>query len=215
MQATAVDHCNIKVNKHFTSDIPAVLRQLQVIETQRCENLAHSSLQFATMQQKLYQQALDTNWKDLVLVNTFNPLQDINVFVAFTSTGAKCPPPPLLGPDSILSPSAPSSTQQPAATAQSDTQRTKHDAVPQSSASSPPANSPLTIERPAPRAPPPLPPKTAAVDGKVGYFLFQLCCFVTQPHDICRPPLLASAAAPTSWNCTRLNLPATKSCGAT
>lgn len=92
VQATAVDHCNIKVNKHFTSDIPAVLRQLQVIETQRCENLAHSSLQFATMQQKLYQQALDTNWKDLVLVNTFNPLQDINVFVAFTSTGAKCPP---------------------------------------------------------------------------------------------------------------------------
>jgi hypothetical protein len=40
VQATAVDHCNIKVNKHFTSDIPAVLRQLHVIETQRCENLA-------------------------------------------------------------------------------------------------------------------------------------------------------------------------------
>ena len=167
VQATAVDHCNIKVNKHFTSDIPAVLRQLQVIETQRCESLAHSSLQFATMQQKLYQQALDTNWKDLVLVNTFNPLQDINVFVAFTSTGAKCPPPPLLGPDSILSPSAIPSTQQPAAV-QSDTQRLKHDAAPPSSATSPLANSPPTIERPAPRAPPPLPPKTAAVDGKVG-----------------------------------------------
>jgi hypothetical protein len=29
-QALAVDHCNIKTNKHFTADMPAVLRQLQV-----------------------------------------------------------------------------------------------------------------------------------------------------------------------------------------
>ncbi len=165
-QASAVDLCNIKVNKHFTTDMPAILRQLQMIETQRCETLAQSSLQYANMQLKLYQNALDTNWKDLVLVNTFNPLQDINAFVAFTSTGAKCPPPPVLGPDSILSTPATPAVQQPSATAQTSSS-------PQTSAPST-AASVSVPERPVPRAPPPIPPKTTAVDGKVSKKYFYI-----------------------------------------
>lgn len=177
-QASAVDLCNVKVNKHFTTDMPAILRQLQVIETQRCETLAQCSLQYATMQLKLYQNALETNWKDLVLVNTFNPLQDINAFVAFTSTGARCPPPPILGPDTILSPPVPAAAPQPAAAAQSDASRA---ATPQTSLPSSTANSVPVTERPVPRVPPPLPPKTSVVDGKVGQSFFHLHCSVLSP----------------------------------
>jgi hypothetical protein len=145
--------------------MPAILRQLQIIETQRCEILAQSSLQYATMQQTLYQHALDTHWKDLVFVNTFNPLQDINAFVAFTSTGARCPPPPILGPDAVLSPPQPK--QQPASAARTDDARPQPDAASRSSVSSSSTNAISPPERPPARVPPPLPPKTAAVDGKV------------------------------------------------
>jgi hypothetical protein len=166
MQAAAVDYYNIKANKHFTADMPTVLRQLQVIETQRCETLAQSSLQFATLQLKLYQRALDTNWKDLVLVNTFNAAQDINAFVAFTSTGAKCPPPPLPTPDTILSPPA-SASQHVAAAASQSASRMQKDTPPTADMSSSPAHlSPAELS--SLQKPPPLPPKTAAVDGKVG-----------------------------------------------
>ena len=180
-QASAVDLCNVKVNKHFTTDMPAILRQLQVIETQRCETLAQCSLQYATMQLKLYQNALETNWRDLVLVNTFNPLQDINAFVAFTSTGARCPPPPILGPDTILSPPVPAAAPQPAAAAQSDASRA---ATPQTSLPSSTANSVPVTERPVPRVPPPLPPKTSVVDGKVGQSFFTSTVQSSAPHSL-------------------------------
>ncbi len=164
-QAAAVDHCNIKANKHFTADMPAVLRQLQLIETQRCENFAQSSLQFAALQMNLYQRALDTNWKDLVLVNTFNAAQDINAFVAFTSTGAKCPPPPLPTPDAILSFPA-TAPQHVAVAASSSASRMQKD-TPAAADMSPSPAHPPPAERSSLQKPPPLPPKTAAVDGKV------------------------------------------------
>ncbi len=186
--------------------MPAVLRQLQIIETQRCESLAASSLQFATMQLKLYQHALDTNWKDLVLVNTFSPAQDINAFVAFTSTGAKCPPPPLPAPDTILSPSAP-----PAAS--SSASRLQGAAAQPSVSPSPPPSHPLPAPQPpTPLKTPLLPPKTADVDGKVGQ---PALCRAAPRNAFLRPSSPASAAGRTVWSSAPPSAPATASCAAT
>jgi hypothetical protein len=197
--------------------MPAVLRQLQIVETQRCETLAQASWQLASMQMQLYQTALDTNWKDLVLVNTFNPIQDINAFVAFTSTGARCPPPPISGPDAILSPPAPT-TQQRAAEPPSNTLRIQQDAASQPNITPSPPHAVPAPERPTLQRPPPLPPKSAAVDGKVGHHAFlyrRVVIFSRTSSHLYSLFLLASAVDGTSWSRMQRRVAATALCAAT
>lgn len=196
--------------------MPAVLRQLQIIETQRCETLAQASWQLASMQMQLYQTALDTNWKDLVLVNTFNPIQDINAFVAFTSTGARCPPPPILGPDAILSPAP--TTQQRAAQLPSNATPIQQDAASQPNVAPSPTHTVPAPERPALQRPPPLPPKSAAVDGKVGKHAFlyrRIVTFSRTWSHLYSLFSLASVVERTSWSRMQLRVPVTALCGVT